>query len=162
MPEKKDYKFDATTDAVDMKYASWDKVGQQYVGVLCAVRKNDIPDKWKHKKMEYILQTPEGERLCVQGRNYPSKASVIGDDYKIIYGMSEIPLGAIMAFAYTEDRPTDDGQPAKIIKPLYKGVRDEKTLKEYQERWGSVTVVTGSPEMELKDTGEEIDLSEIK
>lgn len=149
------YEF-SINDITSVSYVDWNEVGKMVTGVLCEVRKNEALDPWGHKKMEYILQTPEGSRICVQGRSYPKGKDKVGEDYKVIFGMGDIPLGAIMAFVYAEQAPTKTGNPAKIIKPLYKGEKDEEVLKAYQAKWGGVQ----SNEVKLVDTGEEITLDE--
>jgi len=125
---------------VALKYQSWDNIGDKVKGVLVEKRINNTPDKWGHTKAEYILMV-NGERVCVQGRSY-SKGQGPGTGHKVIFGMSEIPLGAIMGFVYTEDKETDQGNPAKIIEPRYLGDRDETTLKEYQEKFSGDTSST--------------------
>jgi len=148
------------TEAGDMtmEFQKWEKVGDKVKGVLVDVRKNDNIDKYGNKNMEYILMTEDG-RVCVQGRSY-KKGATKGQDYRIIYGVEDIPLGAVMGFVYEEDKKTDLGT-AKIIKPKYIGERDEETLDKYRAMYATGDVQASVVEPEIKDTGEEIDVTDI-
>lgn len=130
---------------VNFEYQKWEKIGDKVKGVLVEKRKNENLDQWGHKKMEYILIADGGRRVCVSGRAYPKGLNRVGEDYKIIFGMNEIPLGAVMAFVYSKDLENDKGNDTKVIEPRYLGEKDEDVLREYQEKWNGrndeITVV---------------------
>jgi hypothetical protein len=132
--EKKDPLF-SDEARVQFEYVKWEKVGDNIKGVLVEKRKNNNLDQWGHKRVEYILLTEEGKRMCVSGRAYSKGANRVGEDYKIIFGMSEIPLGAVMGFVYAKDLENDKGNDTKVIEPRYLGEKDETKLREYQEKW---------------------------
>lgn len=140
---------------VNVTYQKWEEVGDRVAGVLVAKRKNDVPDEWGHKKIEYILQTESGENVCVSGRAYP-KGSKVGEDYKIIFGMQDIPLGAEMMFVFERTESNSKGNDTKIIVPKYVGNRNLEVLKAYQEKWGDAPV-----KVESKEEEEEINVDDI-
>lgn len=142
---------------VSLKYQAWKKIGDKVQGVLVEKRINTTPDKWGHTKAEYILMV-DGERVCVQGRSYP-KGQGAGTGHKVIFGMSDIPLGAEMGFVYDRDIPNDNGKPAKIVEPRYLGNRNDDVLKSYQEKFAGDTGESETPAdddtLVVKDVEEE-------
>lgn len=157
--------LEALLASAGMKYSypKFDKVGDYVAGVLVEKRKNDVPDPYGHKKYEYILLDGD-TRYLVGGRAYP-KGSEIGRDYKVIFGMSDIPVGAEMAFVFTEEIPskTKGNKPTKVITPKYIGVTKPEVVAEYKKRYATSDVAEDTQEtgVELKDTGEELTLDDI-
>lgn len=142
---------------VQLTYQKWEKVGDSVKGVLVEKRKNNNIDQWGHKSTEYILMTEEGKRVCVSGRAYPKGTNRVGEDFKVIFGMSEIPLGAVMGFVYDRDMENPNGNPAKIIEPRYLGEKDEAKLKEYQAKWASEDETTVVESTQVDDIDVDFD-----
>ena len=124
---------------VNVTYQKWDNVGDKVAGVLVDKKKNDVLDQYGHKKIEYILIKEDGEKVCVSGRAYPRGANKVGKDYRIIFGMQDIPLGAEIMFVFESTMSNDKGNDTKIISPKYVGNRDLEVLKVYQDKWGTTT-----------------------
>lgn len=143
---------------MSMEFQKWEKVGDKVKGILVDIRKNSNIDKYGNKNMEYILMTDNG-RVCVQGRSY-TKGATKGVDFRVIYGVEDIPLGAIMGFVYEEDKVTELGT-AKIIKPKYIGEKDDEALKKYRDMYATGDVEPTQQEPVLKDTGEDIELPDV-
>lgn len=146
------------------EYPKFDKVGDYVAGVLVEKRANEVPDQYGHKKMEYIL-LDGNTRYLVGGRAYP-RGSEVGKDLKVIFGMSDIPVGAEMAFVFTEELPAKvkGNKPTKVIEPKYLGVTKSEVLEDYKKRFAVSTPPQEQEEaqgVELKDTGEELTLDDI-
>lgn len=158
--EKKEDALWGEAGDINLTYPKWEKQGDKVKGTLVEKRENNTPDKWGNKNMEYILIGDNGDRICVQGRTYP-KGKDASNGFRVIFGMDDIPLGAVMGFILDEIRETSMGNPAKIVKPKYLGDRDEKALEEYQSKFGGSNEVTSvadtTPEPE-----EAIDLDDIE
>lgn len=127
-------------NALNIDFMKWENVGDKIAGTLVDKKQNTVPNKYGHLTEDYIIITEDGRKVNVQGRSYKKGAATIGKDLKVIFGMEEIPLGAVVGFIFTGTKENSNGNPTKLVEPRYAGESRPDVLAEYQGKFGGVTV----------------------
>lgn len=145
------------------EWFKFDKVGDKITGVYIGKVKNDQPDNWGHKNIEYIFKTSEGY-VFVSGRNY-RKGEVQGPDtYRILYPMLGVKPGTVMGLMYKEDKPSTKGNPFKVIEAIYPDElkNEPEAIEEFNQKMGQFyNLETGQQEEELPEAVEEIVVEDV-
>jgi len=117
------------TNRLKFDYFSFENVGD-YIKGLYVGKYTSVSAKYGYTQENYVLLTEDGDKMVVSGRNARKS-----DGVRVIYGTEKIPLGAKMAFIFDREKPTDKGNPAKIIEIGYAGDKDMEALADFQDKY---------------------------
>jgi len=136
------------TNRLKFDYFSFENVGDHIKGIYVGKYTSESA-KYGYTQENYVLLTEDGEKMVVSGRNARKS-----DGVRVIYGTEKIPLGAKMAFIFDREKPTDKGNPAKIIEIGYAGDKDMDALADFQDKY-NLSDFAKEPEADTDKTADE-------